>query len=312
MAMRFVGEESLCGWKVVVLESERLRIAVAPAIGGRLLSLRFDGEEFLYIQDEHAGEVFDLARVTDLRAEKRAMGHRLWGGDKTWIAPQSAWWERIPPLELDAGVYDCRQEDDCSLVLTSPVCRETGLQIERRLTLHDTSLALTETIINRSSNEIERGVWNVTQCLRPMQIHVRASDLRAYPEEGESVILKPEVVRPSEPGWVSVTCEAWRQFKFGALASEGILVASRPSVRFPSDQLVFARTFSISATERYAHDSSVEIYNSHEYNYLEIEVHAPLARLQPGASSSLSQIWHFNRISTGTSLGAIVSRIREH
>ncbi|MGA8163440.1 MAG: hypothetical protein WB791_00255 [Waddliaceae bacterium] len=90
----------------------------------------------LFVQKEHVGETFSFDHVTDLRAEKRRLSFRLWGGDKTWVSPQSAWREAIPPLELDAGAHDAKSEG-ASIVMQSPRCRETGLRIIRRVTLLD-------------------------------------------------------------------------------------------------------------------------------------------------------------------------------
>ena len=36
------------------------------------------------------------------------LGFVLWGGDKTWLAPQDRWTDGDPFLDLDSGAYDCR------------------------------------------------------------------------------------------------------------------------------------------------------------------------------------------------------------
>ncbi len=107
-----IEEAVFYGWKGYRLVCGPLAIGVAPDLGGRIISLAHEGTELLFVQQEHLGEVFDLDGATDLRALKRRLGFRLWGGDKTWIAPQSSWWEGIPPLDLDAGRYRVRVDGD--------------------------------------------------------------------------------------------------------------------------------------------------------------------------------------------------------
>ncbi len=45
---------------------------------------------------------------------------------------------------------------------------------------------------------------------------------------------------------------------------------------------------------KYAHDSIVEVFNSPDLPYAEAEVHAPLARLAQGETTTLSQCWTFS------------------
>lgn len=67
-------------------------------------------------------------------------GFPLWGGDKTWVAPQARWIDRVPFPDLDSG--DCELElwpdgHHAMARMTSPVCRETGMQVTRTLRIAD-------------------------------------------------------------------------------------------------------------------------------------------------------------------------------
>jgi hypothetical protein len=275
------------GWPAFRLAAGDVSLAVAPSIGGRIVSLTHRGEELLFAQPEHKGEVLDLEAVDDLRAFKRELGFRLWGGDKTWVSPQSEWWEDIPPLDLDAGRYELRLED-AAVEMSSEVCRETGLRIVRRIALHDDGeVVLDQALRNEGETEARRGIWDVTQCLRPFEVHLPVEQLRPYPEEGDSVALLPEVVS-RDGGWAGVECSAPLHFKFGGLPGEGKLVALR---RVGGETLAFARKFEADPSADYAHAAAVEIYNSPRYDYLEIEVHAPLQPIAPGGSVSHRQRW---------------------
>ena len=129
------------------MTSGEVSLGITPQIGGRIISLTHQEEELFFVQDEFKGDIYDLEVIDDLRAKKREMGFRLWGGDKTWVAPQNEWWEKVPPLDLDAGVYSVNIDENI-LEMTSPFCRETGLRIIRRITLDDGLIHLQQTFRN--------------------------------------------------------------------------------------------------------------------------------------------------------------------
>ena len=293
-----IEESVFYGWNGYRLACGPLAIGVVPDLGGRIISLAHETTELLFVQQAHLGEVFDLAGTNDLRALKRSLGFRLWGGDKTWIAPQSSWWEGIPPLDLDAGRYRVRVDGD-TLSMESPTCRETSVRLTRRITLRPGGiLILDQEIENAGAGEISRGIWDVTQCLRAMDVYLPSppSDVRPYPEEGDSVALKDRLLR-EEGGWTRVPCRHPQHFKFGARTPRGAVVA----VRLLADRAIaVARRFAIEADAPYAHDAIVEVYNSPDYDYLEIEVHAPFRTLRPGERQTHRQAWWIGDVAIGT------------
>jgi len=281
------------GWDGYKLSVGDIELGIAPQIGGRIISLKFQGEELFFVQGKHQGEVNDLSKIRDLRAFKRSFGHRLWGGDKTWISPQSAWWEAVPPLDLDAGQYSCSIEDS-AIVMESPICRETGLRITRRVDLSESGvISLVQTIRNMSDREIKRGIWNVTQILRPFDVYLpcRIDSIRAYSAEGESESLMPIVVQ-AEEDWAKIICRDALHFKYGGLIEQGLMTVLR---REPKSTLAFLCTFEIDPHAQYAHEALVEVFNSSKYNYLELEIHAPLMPLPPGDSVTHHQKWRIGR-----------------
>jgi hypothetical protein len=300
-----VTETVASGWPAVRLTARDTSVALAPDIGGRIVSLTHRDEELLFVQPEHRGEAFDLAAVEDLRAFKRELGFRLWGGDKTWVSPQSEWWEQIPPVDLDAGRYDLQVEDS-TVVMTSPFCRETGLRLVRRVELRDDGeVVLDQTMRNEGETEERRGIWDVTQCLRPFDVYLPADQVRPYPEEGDSVALLPRLVSRDD-GWSRIRCTEPVHFKFGALPAEGKIVAQRA---LAGESLVFARSFETDASAEHAHGASVEVYNSPDYDYLEIEVHAALRPLPSGASATQRQRWRIGRCDPGIGPSAAWNRL---
>lgn len=292
-----VEETAFQGYAAIRLAIADLAVLVVPDVGGRILSVKHRGEELFFTHEEHLGDPVDVAAARDLAAEKKRLGFRLWGGDKTWIAPQRAWTLGIPPLDLDAGRYTWRREGK-AIVMESPACRETHLEVTRRVELYSNGdLLLDEKLVNAGKREATRGIWNVTQMLRPFDVYlpVPIAGVRAYPDEGDSVAIRDEVL-VGRDGWTCVPCRAARHFKFGGLAERGVVVALRPEA---NETLAHARRFDVLAGAAYAHDSSVEVYNSPNHDYLEIEVHAPLKTLAPGAFTHQRQTWRFGRLPAG-------------
>ncbi len=273
------------------MTSGEVSLGITPQIGGRIISLTHQGEELFFVQDEFKGDTYDLEGIDDLRAKKREMGFRLWGGDKTWVAPQNEWWEKIPPLDLDAGVYSVNINENI-LEMTSPFCRETGLRIIRRITFDDGRIYLQQTFRNETNGRINRGIWDVTQVLKPFDVYLPASheNIKAYKDEGVIEDAKKKVIE--EDGWVKISCNDNTHFKVGGLINKGVLVALRKK---DIETLAFTRVFNINLKRQYAHNAIVEVYNSPKYNYFEVEVHAPLISLEKGEEATHSQTWAFKR-----------------
>lgn len=275
-----------------------VEVGVVPGVGGRIASLRLDGEEVLFVEARRWAAPFDAAAVRDrdLEAAKRALGFPLWGGDKTWVSPQTAWRGGTPPLDLDSGAYEARVEG-AAVLLTSPLCRETGVRITRRIEVRPGgAIALEETIRNEGAAPAERGVWNVTQVGQPFDVFlpVPPEGLRTYEEEGSEAVVR-RLVR-AEGRWTRIACDAAVRFKVGATPAEGLVVALR---RDGAGTLALVRRFEVRPGARYAHGASVEVFHQSFHPYLEIEAHAPFAPIPPGGSTTLRQTWRLERLAAG-------------
>ena len=294
--IKVIGKD-IHNWKAYELSADKLKIGVIP-LGGRIISLEFCGEEFFFVQEEHAGDKFDFTNlsVEELEERKKVMGFRLWGGDKTWVAPQSKWRLDIPPLVLDAGWYDVELQGQ-RIKLRSPLDPETGLQISREITLHiNNELELKQIFYNHSDKDIEWGIWDVSQILRNIYvcIPVEVDKIVPYPEEGDSVKMLDKLVHSGEGDWTSIHCNAPIHFKYGAIPNRGHILTFKKS-KLKNNFLIMERTFNLSPDAKYAHDVVVEVYNSPTMNYSEVEVHAPLQTIAPGKSVEYSQTWRFRK-----------------
>lgn len=287
------------GWNAWHLQSGLLELILVPQVGGRIMGMRWRGHSLSFTQPEREGRVEDLSGIRDVPAKKREMGFPLWGGDKTWLAPQTGWTEGVPFLDLDSGPYDLSVEQEAPDVavvrMTSQVCRETGIQIMRTVTVSSETNEwnVTHRLYNAGSRETQWGVWDVNMVLRPGQVYLPKCAASRYPhgirtfaEEGESAHVRDTVV--GALGRLAVIrCDEPKAFKFGVDATEGWMlgvleVAGLGLVAYRKQVPVFRGM-------TYGHGCITEVYNSDRYPYFEMEIHGPVVSLAPGEAFELDE-----------------------
>ncbi|MBF0122105.1 MAG: hypothetical protein HQL21_01690 [Candidatus Omnitrophica bacterium] len=288
-----ISQEIILGWSGYRLTDGDLSLGVTPDIGGRILSLIFRGEELLYGHAPEAGQIYDFSTVTDLRFWKKQFGFHIFGGDKTWVAPEKDWWDKIPPLEIDVGRYSLEIKGNF-VVMVSLLCRETGLQITRRISLDEGMVLIEEEFCNMSSQTIVKGIWNVTQINKPFDVYIPAAvkDVRSYYHE-DPTLPRFEVVPQVKGDGVIIPCRGDICYKLGAMVREGRAVVIKET---PGGRVAWSRSFDIDLSQPYAHRSVVEVFNSSKYDYGELEIHSPLYEIAPGARVCLKQSWKITEV----------------
>lgn len=280
--------KNIRGWQGFELVSKDLSVGIVPSLGGRIMSLEYLGHELLFVDACHQGETFNPAHWNNLIQAKKSLGFRIWGGDKTWIAPQKDWVLGIPPLDLDAAPYSLSWDNE-EAVMTSPVCRETGIQVTRRVKVNDGKVYLVEEICNRSSSSIHKGLWNVTQIQRPcsFQISCEEEKIRSYHYEDKTLSPYPGSLKPKK-GSLTIDCRDASLFKVGGISTFGKVLIK---IYSGDQEIYWEKDFSYNPQAAYAHHSNVEVFNSPFYPYAEIELHAPFGELRPQETTVLEQIW---------------------
>jgi hypothetical protein len=263
------------------------------------MGMLWRGHNLSFTQPECEGHVEDLSRIQDLHAKKREMGFLLWGGDKTWLAPQTQWTEGVPFLDLDSGSYDLTVEQDgpkmVVVLMTSPICRETGFQVSRTVTMSSEAneWIVTHRLLNTGSTESQWGVWDVNMVLKPGQVYLPRGASSQYPngvktfaEEGESVHVRDTVVSERE-NLAVIRCTDSKAFKFGVDAQEGWMLGV---LEVAGLGLVgYRKRVPVYKDKTYGHGCTAEVYNSDRYPYFEMEIHGPVVTLKPSASFELEE-----------------------
>lgn len=269
-----------------------LQLHVVPQIGGRLMSIRHKGEELCFINRALAGKSLleDGSNDAELCGD---WSFPLWGGGKTWIAPESAWPGGVPHPDLDSGAYAVREawinEHSMGVQLQSAVCRLSGLQIERRIELLRDKMrwTVTQTVTNLGTLPRQCGAWDVLMLRRPATVLVPLpsglnDDHEAvHPIAGKGPLndLYEAGVAEINQGMLSVFCTEAVEFKIGILSEHGEM---RVQFDTSGSPLIYRRRSNISNGERYAHGHPIEVFNAPALPYFELESHSRLATLQPG------------------------------
>jgi hypothetical protein len=299
-------ETTYKGWKAHCIEVGDLKVIVTPQIGGRIMGCAYRGQEILYTHKDFEGVVEPQPiGIKELKDIKRANGFRFYGGYKTWISPQDTWQDELPYYDLDSGIYTCstrRTARDFRVVLKSPVCRESGVQLDKELVFTPSLnlFQIQQGMTNCSDKSVSLGLWDVTQVLRPAYVFIPirsktpfADGLKIFDVENKdhAAVLKYVDKRGT---YDIIRCTDEIRFKVGSDAEEGWLAGFIPYRK--NRWIVFKKTFETFPGTRFGHDCSGEVFNSDERPHLEMEVHAPLISLKSGMRFTWMGQWSFTDI----------------
>ncbi len=166
------------GWPCLELTNGRIDVVVAPQLGGRIVQLRFDGSEYLWVNRELAGKALAVPAAGAAADPKGLDQWANYGGDKLWPAPQGwsgpAEWPGPPDPFAKGGCTDrgahtlevlANSAAEVAVRLTGPNDLYAGVRFSRviRLRPHTTSLELIATMENIADRPVRWGIWQVTQ-----------------------------------------------------------------------------------------------------------------------------------------------------
>lgn len=276
-------------WQTITLSAGDLELVILPGIGGRLWDVVFAGRSLLFGNPDLVGRVPNLDDLTDLPTKSPQFKFPLWGGEKTWIAPDSAWVNHAPFPVLDSGPYSVKARDDRQITLQSAVCPLSGLEIERRITLNDANgWRLHHKVKNRGTSQRLTGIWSVLMLDHPTRIGLEVGrQPQITPVFGDAAGLY-ELPAP----FALFDCSAAGEFKLGTRNPAGRVFMKLGDGR--DAVWLSSSTASPARNDRFAHGHEFEIFNSGDYPYCEAEWHAPQKNLKPGESCVFDQtfrIW---------------------
>jgi hypothetical protein len=278
----------LLAWQVAGIDCAAV---VVPELGGRIMSFRATGRgrhaEVLWQADDPVAlKLPDLPGATDLAALRRSLGPLHYGGHKTWLAPQSTWGAgRWPFLDLENGTY-AAHVGEC-LELRSPVCRETGMQLTRRVRAGERGgLHVREQLVNRGRAAARFGLWSVTQ--------VAGRGVVDFPTGGRPVMRfgadgrasPTHDVVPGPDGVATLACDHAVAAKHGTPHAGGWVEARIGAAHFH-------KAYSGLGDGAWPHGCALEVYDfgPDGPDCFEIELLTPVATLRPGEGLGFAELW---------------------
>lgn len=263
-------------WTLEKLKDSQLELHLVPQIGGRLMDVLFDGTSLLFSNPDLHDTMPDLANLDKLPSRASHIPFPLWGGEKTWVAPDSNWPNNAPQRTLDSGPYTLSKLGNRSVTMVSEICPDSKLQISRTVSISGPrSWSIDHRITNRGQSHTEAGIWSVAMTRKPVDYYFPKEQSQVF-----STVFGNPVgsVRPHSAVAV-VSCSGSSEFK----------VASHPSTGFAAARIqtatgniwLLSKTKGLRPSQNYAHGNALEFYNSAHYRYAELEWHSPKATLEP-------------------------------
>lgn len=273
-------------WAVLQLQMKDLDLSLLPGIGGRLWDVRFKGRSLLFQNPDLVGVSIDETNLAGLPTRSPQFSFPLWGGEKTWIAPDTAWPDGAPFPVLDSWAYRVTSRSDTHVEMTSAICPISHLSVTRRITLRAVHLwTIDHAVTNHGASSRVTGIWSVMMIDTPAKIGVAHKKPTFDPVFGCSRGLVSR-----HPSGVIVDCFGKQELKVGLPNPDGETL-----IGFGKDgPWMMCSTPKSTRRDSYAHQHPVEIFNSGDYDYCEAEWHSPKADLKPGETLRFQQkfcIW---------------------
>ena len=263
------------------LQRDDLCLTLLPGIGGRLWDVNFQDYSILFQNPDLEGLTVDERQLDDLPTRSPQFGFPLWGGEKTWIAPDTAWLNGAPFPVLDSGVYQVTSKGNNHIEMTSAICPMSFLSITRRITLNAADSWIIDNLVtNHGSCKRLTGIWSVMMLNTPTTIGIKVDTPVFHTVFG----FAQEMVTMHD-SCIVTNCTRQQEFKIGLPNPLGTTLIScgkdgpllKCTVQEPKQDDIFA------------HTHPVEIFNSGDYLYCEVEWHSPLHDIRPQETLSFQQ-----------------------
>lgn len=266
-------------WAEQSLVHRDLELVLVPDIGGRLMDIRYQGASLLFQNPDLLSTEPDLQHPENLPTRAKHLAFPLWGGEKTWIAPDSNWSEGAPYPVLDSGKYSYQQQSSRSATMVSSVCPLSSLQITREIKITgNNSWTIRHVAANHGTDKRMVGLWSVMMTRRPANYYFNSAHHKPVTVFGDA-----DDAFACSDNIGQITCDSMKEFKLGCHPANGVSFCHMPTSI--GNIWILNRVNTLAKPGAYAHGHAMEFYNSGHYHYGELEWHSPLCQLQPGFAS---------------------------
>lgn len=278
------------GWSGAYrIANQRFSIVVVPQIG-RIVYAGYDKDQknLLWTNSALAGVAPNMGKGD----------YQNFGGDKVWIAPQSLWnWP--PDPDIDGSPWTATATDN-GVIMTSPVSAKYHVQMEREISLGGGgNVRIRNTMINKGTEPVELGVWEVVQVDNPNIVALTAKPTagmaNGYVGLQDSTVDNTYQKYDAMKQILFIQRDPAKGRKFGAGSPDGTIEAT-----IGSGNLTY--TFAVEApyepSATYPDSgSAMEVYTNPDPNaYAELELLSPVRKIRPNQRISLAVHWQIKKV----------------
>lgn len=258
------------GWRdAIIIGNGTVEAVIVPSIN-RVMQFRFVNEGGVFWENDGlAGQPID----------PDSEGWKNFGGDKTWIAPQSDWQQvtarKKPPAAFNAMPAEAVIKEG-SIELVSQIDQHYGIRARRLVHLDARKPQMTiKTIYEKLVGAPRRvSVWVVTQLEDPVGVFARLPR-RTMPATGYILLKNSPPSLKIDGEILTLTRDATENHKIGFDADALVWIGKDHVLRIESPR--------IAGAEYPDGGSSVEIYTSKDpLAYVELETLSPLKTMRVG------------------------------
>ncbi|MGF1768867.1 hypothetical protein L4D06_15965 [Enterovibrio makurazakiensis] len=279
-------------WKEAALTRGDLSLILVPGIGGRLMDVVYKGHSLLFTNPDLVGLTANpsTGALDIFPTRAKHVPFPLWGGEKTWLAPERYWQDQGPIPALDSAEYQVEMLGSHSVKMTSPKSPD-GLVITRTVSLSEDiegQFEIHHQITNESVETVNVGCWSVMMLKRNATIAfalVDATEVKTdfgEPANNLQTVGKHGLVR----------CDDDNEFKVGVHPDSPVSFAYCPIEHTSKGVLLTSSVETLFEATEYAHEHAFEVYNSSAYPYCELEWHGRMGSLAPQDSATLVTTFH--------------------
>ncbi len=267
---------------------------VVPALG-RVMSFKTEtGKNWLWNATYAKGKTPDYA------------GWNNWGGDKTWLSPQSNWknlgsekgWP--PPKEWEQLPFQSQVMTGGKLKIWGPVSPVTGLRLSR-IFYHEANgdFVIEQTVQQEKGAPVEAGIWSISQI---NGANIDAVFLpRGEKSDYENGFLQLEKaaraqVKTVSPTLLQVAPTLDGAYKIGSDAPVASIAAVKKGWAFV--QRAAKPEGNYPDGEEDKSGTPVQLFGQgiEKLNYLELELLSPIYQFKPGARRTHAVRWSLHQL----------------
>ena len=266
------------GWfDSYILSNSQVEAIIVPAIG-RIMQFRLLGGENTFWENSQI-----YGKVPNTKSEE----WDNFGGDKTWVAPQSEWEKMTtiswpPPATFDSVPLKIQVQKN-ELTLISEIDPFYGIRFYRKITLEPNKpiMKITTTFEKVKGDSQQVSVWTITQLNEPVSVYAAIPQNSIFPQgynqQSENLPANFKI----DNGILSLNRDRNKAHKIGSDASTLLWFGETVAVRMDSpriDKVIYPDN-----------NSSAEIYTNYDPKaYVELEFLSPLKTLQVGEKMDLT------------------------